>query len=118
MKIKIALAITAALVLSAATAQADGDAAQGKVAFTKHGCWQCHGFEGQGSASTSNNKVLAHDPIPWEAFYGFVRTSNTGMPPYDEKILPDGDLENIYAYLKAQPAPKAVKDIPLLSATP
>ena len=30
----------------------------GKAAWMKHGCWQCHGTIGQGSAITSQGKVL------------------------------------------------------------
>ena len=86
----VALAVLAAsVILGNAPAQAAGDAAKGKVAFTKYGCWQCHGFEGQGSPATSNGKVLAPDPLPWEGFSAFIRTSNTGMPPFSEKVLPN-----------------------------
>ena len=80
-----------------------------------YGCWQCHGFEGQGSVATSNGKVLAPDPLPYEGFSAFVRTSNVAMPPYSEKILPNSDLEDIHAYLSSIPKPKDVKSIPLLS---
>jgi len=37
------------------------------------------------------------------------------MPPYSEKVLPNGDLEDIYAYLSSIPKPKDAKSIPLLS---
>ena len=113
--IRVALAALAAGVLSSGSAFAAGDAARGKVAFTKYGCWQCHGFEGEGSVAPSNGKVLAPDPLPWEGFSAFIRTSNTGMPPFSEKILPNGDLEDIYAYLSSIPKPKDAKSIPLLS---
>ena len=113
---RVALAALAAgVVLGHGPVLAAGDAAKGKGAFVKYGCWQCHGFEGQGSAITSNGKVLAPDPLPWEGFSSFVRTSNGGMPPYSEKILPNGDLEDIHAYLASVPKPKDVKSIPLLS---
>jgi len=112
---RIALAALAASAFLAGTALAAGDAARGKMAFTKYGCWQCHGFEGQGSVATSNGKVLAHEPPPWEGFSAYVRSSNTGMPPYSEKILPDGDLEDIHAYLTSLPKPKDYKSIPLLN---
>jgi mono/diheme cytochrome c family protein len=108
-------ALAAGVVLGGSPALAAGDAAKGKVAFVKFGCWQCHGFEGQGSVATSNGKVLMHDPLPWEGFSAFVRTSNTGMPPFSEKILPNEDLENIFAYLTSIPAAKDYKTIPLLA---
>jgi mono/diheme cytochrome c family protein len=113
--IKQACVALAALALLAGPALAAGDAARGKAAFTKYGCWQCHGFEGQGSAATSNSKVLTHEPPPWEGFSALVRSSNTAMPPYSEKILPDGDLEDIHAYLTSLPKPKDYKSIPLLN---
>ena len=108
-------ALAASVVLGFGPAFAAGDAARGKIAFTKNGCWQCHGFEGQGSVATSNGKVLAPDPLPWEGFSAFIRTSNTGMPPFSEKMLPNADLEDICAYLSSIPKPKDPKTIPLLS---
>jgi ubiquinol-cytochrome c reductase cytochrome c subunit len=108
-------ALAAGVILGHAPAFAAGDAAKGKATFVKFGCWQCHGFEGQGSVSTSNGKVLAPDPLPWDTFSAFIRTSNTGMPPYSEQVLPNADLENIHAYLESIPKPKDYKSIPLLS---
>src|SRR6185295_4272506 len=90
-------------------------AENGKAAFLKYGCWQCHGTQGQGSVATSNGKVLAPDPLPWETFSAFVRTANTGMPPYSEKVLPNGELEDIYAYLGTIAKPADYKTIPLLN---
>jgi mono/diheme cytochrome c family protein len=114
--LRVALAaVAASALLGFGPALAAGDAAKGKIAFTKYGCWQCHGFQGQGSVATSNGKVLAPDPLPWEGFSAFIRTSNTGMPPYTEKVLPNSDLEDIYAYLSSVPKPKDYKSIPLLS---
>jgi hypothetical protein len=37
------------------------------------------------------------------------------MPPFREAILPNADLEDIYAYLKSIPAAKDWKSIPLLA---
>jgi mono/diheme cytochrome c family protein len=108
-------ALAAGILLAHSPAFAAGDAAKGKTTFVKHGCWQCHGYEGQGSVSTSNSKALAPDPLPWEGFSAFIRTSNTGMPPYSEKILPNNELEDIYAYLSSIPKPKDHKSIPLLA---
>ena len=48
-----------------------GRAEKGKTAFVQHGCWQCHGFQGQGGR---------HRPASWrpilcrcETFTAFVR---------------------------------------------
>ena len=88
---------------------------KGKTAFVTHGCWQCHGFEGQGSVASSGGKVLTRTDIPVEAFVAFVRSTNRAMPPYSEKILPDGDLADIYAYLQSVPKPADAKTIKLLN---
>lgn len=106
--------VAASLMFGAGTAFA-ASAEKGKVAYVTHGCWQCHGFEGQGSAITSAGKVLAPDPMPYETFEAFVRGSNRAMPPYREAILSKADLEDIYAFLQSIPAGKSFKDIPMLS---
>jgi len=36
------------------------------------------------------------------------------MPAFVEKILPDSELRDIYAYVKSLPA-KSLKDVPLLN---
>ena len=113
--LRVALAAVAGVVLGFGPALAAGDAAKGKVAFVKYGCWQCHGFQGQGSVATSNGKVLAPDPLPWDTFSAFVRTTNRAMPPFSEQVLPNEDLVDIYAYLSSIPKGKDYKSIPLLN---
>jgi mono/diheme cytochrome c family protein len=111
------VAIAAIAVIVAGTcgsARADGDAQKGKATFVSHGCWECHGFDGQGG-ETSNGKVIARTPLPLEAFVSFVRNSNGEMPPFKEAIISDAELTDIYAYLQSLPQPKAVSDIPLLN---
>jgi ubiquinol-cytochrome c reductase cytochrome c subunit len=113
--VRATLAAFAAAVVFSHGAAFAADAANGKAAFLKYGCWQCHGIEGQGSAVTSLGKVLAPDPLPYEGFSAFVRSSNRAMPPYSEKVLPNADLEDIHAYLASIPKPKDYKSIPLLN---
>ncbi|HMF21629.1 MAG TPA: cytochrome c [Pseudolabrys sp.] len=105
-----ALAVVGAVQESAFAASAE----HGKAAFMQHGCWQCHGTMGQGSIMTSGGKRLAPDPLPWEAFSAFVRSSNRSMPPFSETILSDSDLADIYAYLQSIPKPPDPNSIPLL----
>jgi ubiquinol-cytochrome c reductase cytochrome c subunit len=109
------LAVAAAASFAAANAAAAADAAKGKIAFTQHGCWQCHGFEGQGSVATSDGRVIARTQLPLDAFKAFVRTTNGAMPPFRPAVLSDDELDDIYAYLQSRPQPKAVSDIPLLN---
>jgi mono/diheme cytochrome c family protein len=105
--------IAAGLVLGGGAAFA-ASAENGKKAFVANGCWQCHGFEGQGSVATSNGTVIAHTQLPFEAFENFVRSTNRAMPPYREAILSKSDLADIYAYLQSIPKPQDANSIPLL----
>ena len=104
-------AIVAGLVLTSSVAAA-GSAEKGKAAYVRHGCWQCHGFDGQGSVAGSK---IAPNPLPFEAFSDFVRTTGGAMPPYQKAILSDDDLADIYAYLQSVPKARDPKTIPLLN---
>jgi ubiquinol-cytochrome c reductase cytochrome c subunit len=85
---------------------------KGKQLYVTHGCWQCHGFVGQGGIA---GPALAPKVMPLEAMNGFVRNSNRAMPPYREAILSDADLTEIHAYLVSIPAPADPKSVPLLN---
>ncbi len=104
-------AVAVGLLLGCGGAYA-ASAEKGKAAFIQHGCWQCHGFQGQGGIA---GLKLAPDPIAFEAFVAFVRGSNRFMPPYQETILSNDDLADIYAYLQSIPKPADYKGIPLLN---
>ena len=106
--------IAAGLVLGNGAAFA-ASAENGKKAFVAHGCWQCHGFEGQGSIATSNGAVIAHTTLSFEAFENFVRSTNRAMPPYRDAILSKADLTDIYAYLQSIPEPPDAASIPQLN---
>ena len=105
------VAFAAGLFLSYGGAFA-ASAEKGKAAYTQHGCWQCHGTEGQGAIS---GPKLAPDPMPIETFTTFVRTSNRAMPPYPEAVLSNDELADIHAYLQTIPKPADYKSIPLLN---
>ena len=111
----LGLAVLAAGLTFGSGAALAASADKGKVAFIKYGCWQCHGTLGQGSIVTSAGKVLAPDPLPYEGFAAFVRSTNRAMPPYSEKILPNEDLADIHAYLQSIPKGVYYRSIPLLN---
>jgi mono/diheme cytochrome c family protein len=100
---------TAGLLLGSGAMAAD--ATKGKQAYVKVGCYQCHGYSAQGGVGPK----LGPGPLPYEAFAGFVRTSNRAMPPYSEQVLSNDDLADIHAYLQTVPASPDAKSIPLLS---
>ena len=97
----------------AAAATPQGDATKGKANFDRVGCYQCHGFQGQGGRE---GKRIA-DPVPlaWPAFLGWVRTTSGDMPPYTTNVLSDAELIDIYAYLQSVPKAPDFKNIPLLN---
>ena len=103
-------ALAAGLVLGVSSMSLASD--QGKQLFVKHGCWQCHGFVGQGGIA---GPALVPKVMPLEAMKNFVRNSNRSMPPYREAILSDADLNEIHAYLSSIPQPGDPKTIPLLN---
>ena len=105
------LALSASLV-AAPTAAQSASAEKGKLAYVNNGCWQCHGFVGQGGVT---GPKLAPDPKPFEFISVFVRHSNGPMPPYTETILSNQDLADIYAYLLSIPKSADYKTIRLLN---
>jgi mono/diheme cytochrome c family protein len=109
--VALAAALAAGAMLDCGAVLA-ASAEKGKAAYIQHGCWQCHGFQGQGGVT---GPKLAPDPIPIEAFTAFVRTTDRAMPPYTEAVLPNDDLADIHAYLQSVPKPADYKSIPLLN---
>jgi mono/diheme cytochrome c family protein len=104
-------ALAAGLALGQASALA-ASAEKGKQAFLQHGCWQCHGYQGQGGVA---GLKLAPNPIPFDTLSTFVRTTNRAMPPFTKDILSDEDLADIYAYLQSIPKDPDPGSIPLLN---
>jgi ubiquinol-cytochrome c reductase cytochrome c subunit len=104
-------AFTAAAMLNSGAALA-ASAEKGKTAYVQYGCWQCHGFQGQGA---NTGPKLAPEPMPFEAFSAFVRTTDRTMPPYTEAVLSNEELADIHAYLQSIPKPADYKSIPLLN---
>ena len=106
-----ALGLALGLVGTAATSAAD--AGRGKELYVKVGCYECHGYEGQGAMT---GPKLAPDPMPPDALASFIRNSApTLMPPYSEKVLGDPEVADIHAYLASIKKPPNPKDIPLLN---
>ena len=85
---------------------------KGKAAYFGNGCWQCHGFVGQGGVT---GPKLAPETKPLAYFAAFIRNTNGTMPPYSEKLLSKDELADIVAYLKSLPAGPDFKSIPLLN---
>lgn len=82
---------------------------RGQAVYTKVGCYQCHGREGQGS-SFSGPRV-GPNPLPLAAFIAYVRTPAADMPPYTAQVISDKDLTDVHAFLAAR-APATRVTIP------
>lgn len=85
--------------------------AKGYRDLVESGCWQCHGFQGQGMAGPA----LAPKPLPFEAFSAYVRKPAGVMPAFSPKVLSDEKLKNIHDYLSSipeSPNPDSIELIP------
>ena len=96
---------------SAALAQAQNPD-NGKKAFERLMCSACHGHEGQGGGAGPRIGVK---PPPLPAFLAYVRHPSANMPPFTAKVVSDAELTGIHAFLSSRPAPRPLKDTPLLN---
>lgn len=87
------------------------DTRDGRELYVSYGCWQCHGYEGQGSVAGPR---LAPEVLPYMAFEQLVRRPANVMPAYAPSALADADLEAIFAYLSSITEPPALEQIPAL----
>jgi mono/diheme cytochrome c family protein len=103
------LVFLAALVPGISPAQ---NVENGKRIFVRDGCYQCHGYAGQGSIAGAR---LAPPVLNAQGMIRYIRRPAGAMPSFTDKVLSDQEVNDIYAYLKTMPVPKPVKDIPLLN---
>jgi mono/diheme cytochrome c family protein len=111
MKIPSLIAALATLWLGAGAAFA-GSAEKGKEVFARTGCWQCHGYEGQGGSAGAR---VANTALSEEGLIAFVRGTSGAMPPFSTKLISDEELSDVFAYLQSRPKPADPGAIPLLS---
>jgi mono/diheme cytochrome c family protein len=88
------------------------DAENGKRVFVRDGCYQCHGYAGQGTIAGAR---IGPPVLNAQGMIRYIRRPAGAMPAFTDKVLSDQEVNDIYAYLKTMPAPKPVKDIPLLN---
>lgn len=97
---------------AAATAQepAKTNTDNGRRAYLRTGCYQCHGREGQGSPTTGPR--LGPPTSAFAAFEAWVRRPQGEMPPYTRAVLSDAELADIYAFLRTRPRPAPASRLP------
>ena len=91
-----------------------GNAEAGKKSFTRVGCYECHGHEGQGAAQGAGPRI-GPPLLSQDALIKYVRQPSGQMPPYTNKVISDQELADIFAYLQSRPKGAPGKDIPLLN---
>jgi mono/diheme cytochrome c family protein len=86
----------------------------GQHLYTAFGCYECHGYQGQGSVQTGGSRI-GPPQIPYSGFVAYVRQPTGQMPPYTLKAASDAQLADIYVFLQSRPQAAPSKSIPLLS---
>jgi mono/diheme cytochrome c family protein len=112
MKRLVLLALALGLIWIPVFGQSSGNADNGKRIFLKDGCYECHGYAGQGGAAGARIAAIG---LNAQGLIRYVRAPAGQMPAYKEKVVSDQELTDIWAYLQSLPKPKPVKDIPLLN---
>jgi mono/diheme cytochrome c family protein len=94
----------------AAVAATAADAVKGKGLYVKYSCYACHSFDGHGGAGAR----LVPMKLPLPVFTAYVRSPRQ-MPAYREKVMPDAELADVWAYLKTIPESPPARSIALLN---
>jgi len=111
--VRVCAAVAFGVAAGVAVAQPGaGETVGGAALYVANGCYQCHGYQGQGGAAPR----IAPTLYPLQAFVALVRHPANEMPAYSPVALSDASLEQIYAYVSSRPDPPPVSEIPLLGA--
>lgn len=105
--------LLAVFLVTASVAKDEETAERKAQPFVSYGCYQCHGYVGQGG--NSGPRLLQEMPL--EAFEKIVRFPYGVMPAYPRELLGEDDLRSIYSYIQNLPRPRELKDLPLLYDT-
>jgi len=93
---------------------AQDSADEGETLYSDFGCYQCHGYQGQGSQASPPVPRIGPTAYPFEAFSVFLRTPPRLMPAYSPNVMSDDQMRALYDYMRSIPEPPAVEDIPAL----
>jgi len=89
---------------TAAVAHTAAAAPDERSPYVANGCYQCHGYAGQGGAGAR----LARTAYSFEAFAALVRRPANEMPAYAPQVLDDRELRSIYDYVRSLPEPPRI----------
>ena len=95
------------------TPAGEGDIAAGEAVYLRYGCYGCHGYSGQnGPGARLVGSPLTSDPAA-DAFIEYVRNPRR-MPAYSTDVISDGQLSDMYAFIRTLEVSPDAEDIPLL----
>jgi mono/diheme cytochrome c family protein len=102
-----ALACAAPILWSPASGQTPrtADASRGKQLYFRHGCYGCHGFNGETGARRLVGSPILENPA---TFIAYLRLRadyqpllpSTSMPSFPASALSDADALDVYAYVR------------------
>jgi len=95
--------IALSFLMSAAAMPAAADepnVENGRNVYQATGCWQCHGYGGQGG---SVGPRVGPSPLPLGVFTDYLREPTGTMPRYSERVLSDEDIADLHAFLASLP---------------
>ena len=95
---------------SPAVSAGAGNAQNGKGLYLKYSCYACHGYDGHGGAGAR----LVPMRMNQAGFSAYIRNPRQ-MPAYTDKVLPEQQAADLWAYIKSMPESPAASAIPLLS---
>jgi mono/diheme cytochrome c family protein len=113
---RLAVAVAGFLFACGALAQdaPKGSAERGKKLYADLNCYSCHGTHAQGGGRNSEPPI----PLgyPWAGFLQQMRKPRLDMPAYEEKLVSQQDVADLFAYFSSIKAAPAAKDIPQLKS--
>jgi mono/diheme cytochrome c family protein len=90
------LAAAGSVVAAPKPARGAGGGGEGARLYVATGCYQCHGYAGQGGMAGPR---IAGKNYALEAFRRQLRHPSDEMPPYTERVMSDADVAAIQAYV-------------------
>ena len=100
---KVLVTVSAGLLLATGGVTSAWATESGRENYVRYGCYQCHGYEGQGAGFSGPR--IAPNALPYETFAQILRRPYGEMPAYSTRVLTDAELESIYAFLESIPEP-------------
>lgn len=116
----LAGAMLSVIAAAAEQTQHDGAAARGRRVYFRHGCYGCHGFNGETGVRRLVGSPILQKP---DIFIAYLRSRadvkpllpSTAMPSFSASALSDADALDLYAYVRSfvlhAPDPQGIAEL-------